>query len=289
MSKNQKRSKTRRSGRGSSNKIDLRNDTFIIPRAPSIMPPTLSKTLRMSFPVTSVSSGPVNPISFYGNSIAYCGPQFAWSGGFNNSVPTGAAWFFSTNIGTGSVAPYGQYFVRSSRIMVTNISASAGAIGGYCTVFPSTLSSLSGMSQASLMEQPYAVSYDLQAYAGSGNALTPTVNNKMTTQQIFGYKYASTLEANPGLNGVPTVGSGVPTQPWFWHIVLMSANATSSIVQYCMVTIDYDIEFHSLNVPDVSTISLARPLVVNQTEPLPVVDEDAVLVDAFKSLVSKRK
>jgi hypothetical protein len=206
----------------------------------------------MSYVATSVTSTGQYAVSFYGNSIVYCGPQYNYTGGFNNQAPTGAAYYFGTNAansGTGSPAQYGQYFVRSSKIMVSAIAAAAGTIGGTCTVIPCTNSSLVGFTASNILEQPFAVTFDLGAYAAAGNNAAPVINNSMTTRTLLGYKHDSSLEANPQLNGVMSVGSGVPALPWYWHVVFSSANASTSIVQYWNVTVDYEVEFRSRNIP----------------------------------------
>jgi len=206
----------------------------------------------MSFVSTSTSSTGQYAASFYGNSIVYCGPQYNYTGGFNNQAPTGAAYYFGTNganSGSGSPAQYGQYFVRSSKIMVSAINSASGSIGGTCTVLPSTNSSLVGFTASNLLEQPFSVTFDLGAYASAGNSAAPVINNTMSTRKLLGYKYNSSLEANPQLNGIITVGSGVPALPWYWHVIFCSANGSTSIVQYWNVTVDYDVEFRSRNIP----------------------------------------
>lgn len=177
-----------------------------------------------------------NYISYKGNGVYATGPNVN-NGGYNSNVPAGiAALFKSAEAAAGDTAPYVNYRVHGSRIVVLAAPTGGGPVTRM-VVFPCRIdaATIGASNFNQIGEQPYACTRVLPP---TQNIPPQAVTCDMLTTKLFGEPSNFINDANFGANG-----TGMPVFGWYWNIYFFGDGATNVQIN-ASVTIDYDIEFY---------------------------------------------
>lgn len=208
------------------------------PRGSNFFPQTLGTKCHMQLN-QSLNAGSAFVNSFKGNSFYLAGPSPAYGSAFVANVPSGLYYLLSSSAAAGAVAPYQEYRIKSSSIILTVASNQAqSSIPVYIFVIPSTKSTLAGMAISQLEEQPFCKRYLMPG--GSSNPRV--IRHSMSSSKIWGdprYQIAeSEYEGTAAAN---------PNKVWFWHLEFRSANGSTNMDIYYDFKINYNVDFFNLN------------------------------------------
>lgn len=207
-----------------------------------IFPPTLRIKANMHKDDSTTASAAVVR-SYKGNSFYAAGPANSYGAGFVGNVPSGLFYLLSSSNAAGAIAPYQQFRIHSSSIRVT-FATNPPAIGGgstipiYVYIIPSVQSTLAGMSNSQLEEQPYCKRYIITTLMTK--ALT--IKHSMLSTKIWGDAPESIYENE--YSGTPAAN---PQNVWYWHIELRAANGSQAFDCYFDTKITYVADLHTTN------------------------------------------
>lgn len=224
-----------------SKKVNKRRKTnILINRGPSLIPDmymtkmkftkVIRSTLQMQLQ-TGVDSDPnqVYTARLSGNSIYDSdldNPANTW--------PVGYAEFRNF---------YERFYVRGSRISVTNIATSGDLTNGYRTfILPSNRNSIDGIPFNSLLGNPYATRVKYYGPAFGENIIRQ--GTKMTTASITG-RTKPVREQNFHGKMANNAVSGNPEIEWYYHVITQGTNNQFPPEDIeITITVTYDVMFY---------------------------------------------
>lgn len=230
----------------------------------TIFPKRMRTRLHFAWNVALNNLGTPQIYVFKGNDVLRCGPSQALTGNISTSFsannPSGLLFLLSSNaVVTGAVAPYNQYRVYGSSmkmsIQPTTSAASAATYEGVRAILlPASTdgegsynhTSLSAQSTNSLLEQPKVRSVVLPKILTTKSVVLKATQS---TQNQFGFRYPSTIEATPILDGQISAAAtyALPQLIWNWVSFIRSADDNASVTADVQWDIHYDVEFFNRN------------------------------------------
>jgi len=214
---------------------------------------TVAKTI-VNYGV-SINPGAGNNGNFWFQKIANCLNTNNYNvnlGGYSGTIaPSGISYLLGdSNQGgsnAGGNAPYYNYRVYKSRVRVRFLGlpnlAGANAILTVVPLLGYASSVFAGMSNTQVCEQPYAKWMLINALPYGP---VPTVVNQMSSLELYGDKFKSTLESGQYDGN----WNSAPSNQWQWLIALQTMAATVAnytLIGTVVVEIEDDVEFFSRN------------------------------------------